>query len=98
MAQTVKIDTARLERDCSQFESGIRELEKCLQEMKESVEELHQSWEGPSHDTFVSNFNQSFEQMVQAGQSLTVYLESLRQSQRDYTGCEEQVRNLIQKL
>ncbi|WP_033124218.1 WXG100 family type VII secretion target [Eubacterium sp. ER2] len=98
MAQTVKIDTAQLERDCSQFESGIRELEKCLQEMKESVEELHQSWEGPSHDTFVSNFNQSFEQMVQAGQSLTVYLESLRQSQRDYTGCEEQVRNLIQKL
>ena len=62
------------------------------------MEELHQSWEGPSHDTFVSNFNQSFEQMVQAGQSLTVYLESLRQSQRDYTGCEEQVRNLIQKL
>ena len=98
MAQTVKIDTARLERDCSQFESGIRELEKCLQEMKESVEELHQSWEGPSHDTFVSNFNQSFEQMVQAGHSLTVYLKSLRQSQRDNTGCEEQVRNLIQKL
>ena len=94
MAQTVKMDTARLERDCSQFESGIRELE----EKKESVDELHQTWEGPSHDTFVSSFNQSFEQMVQAGQSLTSYLESMRQAQRDYAGCEEQVRNLIQKL
>ena len=40
MAQTVKIDTARLERDCSQFESGIRELEKCLQEMKESLSSM----------------------------------------------------------
>ncbi len=98
MAENIKMDTSKLRKSCQEFESGLKELKKSLQEMKESVDRLNATWEGPSHDDFVKNYEKDYQQMEALNKGLEQYLEALWQAQRDYTACEEQVGELVRGL
>ena len=95
MAQTIKVNTSRLNSDSSQVSECIRAMKSEMGKMKASVSQLDSMWDGESSEAFKSAFWGDMEAMSQIISALEKFQQDEMNAKRKYDDCENEVGSLI---
>lgn len=94
----LEVNTSSISSMQTTLEEAVESLESTLKAMYASVNDLNATWEGPNHDEFVRDFQNRYEQMQKLNQAFKSYSNSVKQANKIYRKCEDEVWQIVRGM